>query len=276
MVTADTTPDLIAPVSMPLPDDGSPLLTAKQHQAIALLADGQSVSAAARALGIHRTTIHYWRRTDPAFALALNDADRDSAHHWRSATQARAEKALTALDEVLDNERTPATVRLKAVLHVLNTATSLPAVVDPIEQDLLTRERQKASRQQNREIDRIMADADALHITSFEESQAMSYEREALDCRCSDSSEPESEDNLSDDEECNDLVENAGGRETEQQPCAPAAIHHNSSLFDESDSCRTAGPLLEPKPVRTSKKSRKQRRRERAGRSLPALASSGR
>ncbi|MBY0375443.1 MAG: helix-turn-helix domain-containing protein, partial [Bryobacteraceae bacterium] len=49
------------------------------------LALGQSISAAARLAGVHRSTVYHWNRTDPqvARALAASRADTDAYRHHR-------------------------------------------------------------------------------------------------------------------------------------------------------------------------------------------------
>jgi len=115
-------------------------LTPQQQQIVHLLAAGESITAAAASAGLHRTTIHHWRRTQPHFALALHDAHTSRAEHWRAATQARADLALRTVDQLLADPHVPASVRLKAALHILTTATSTtePEPTSP----LLSRERQ--------------------------------------------------------------------------------------------------------------------------------------
>ena len=101
-------------------------LTVQQLDAIARLAEGQSLTDVAHALGLRRTTIHHWRRTNSDFALALSDAQQDLADTCQHAAQGRATQAWQALDRLLSDDRTPPSIRLKAALYVLTTATSQP------------------------------------------------------------------------------------------------------------------------------------------------------
>jgi transposase-like protein len=57
-----------------------------QAQVVLSLAQGATVTAAARAAGLHRTTVYHWLNTQPAFETAIN--------------QARAEYILTLRDEL--------------------------------------------------------------------------------------------------------------------------------------------------------------------------------
>ncbi len=101
-------------------------LTPKQHQALTLLAEGQSITSVAKTCKVHRTTIHYWKRSSPEFAYTLQDACFENADHWRAASNQRAEAALALIDTILADPKIPATVRLKAALHILNAATAPP------------------------------------------------------------------------------------------------------------------------------------------------------
>lgn len=101
----------------------STTLTPTQSQIIALLASGLSVTAVATQLNLHRTTIHQWKRTNPEFALALQDAKEDAADHHRAHCHQHAKTALDSLVQLLADPKTPASVRLKAALYILNGAT---------------------------------------------------------------------------------------------------------------------------------------------------------
>ena len=98
-----------------------------QLQALSLLAQGQSITKTAQACELHRTTIHTWIRSNPDFADALRDARAENADHWRAEIQKHAESALNAVRALLDDPKTPATVRLKAALHILTLAAQPPA-----------------------------------------------------------------------------------------------------------------------------------------------------
>ena len=48
-----------------------------QAKVVAALAQGRTVSAAARDVGVHRSTIHQWLRDHPEFKAAVNSARRE-------------------------------------------------------------------------------------------------------------------------------------------------------------------------------------------------------
>lgn len=102
-------------------------LTPLQHQIIALLVQGATVSDAAATLGVHRTTIHYWKRHCQDFGDALHDAQEEHAEHIRSHSERYVSLALDTLRDLLEDQATPPTVRLKAALHILTQATHTPA-----------------------------------------------------------------------------------------------------------------------------------------------------
>lgn len=110
-------------------------LTPKQHQALTLLAEGHSITATAKACKLHRTTIHYWKRSSPEFAYTLHDAQIEQGDHWRAASNQRAEASLALIDTFLADPKIPASVRLKAALHILNAATATPKFDHAYEQD---------------------------------------------------------------------------------------------------------------------------------------------
>ena len=121
------------------PLDQSPL-TPQQQDVISRLCAGHTITAAALALGIHRTTIHQWRRTNAQFALALADAQADRVSHWEQQLESRTGAALLALDGLLADERTPATIRFKAIQLVLQTSLRPNPSNPPAEADLRLRD----------------------------------------------------------------------------------------------------------------------------------------
>jgi len=107
----------------------STLFTPEQNDLLARLAAGDSLWTAAQALGLAPATVQHWRRMQPAFALALHDTQSSHADHHRATVAALAPLAFEALEQLVTNPNTPPTVRLKAALHILNTATT------PVPQD---------------------------------------------------------------------------------------------------------------------------------------------
>src|SRR5437762_2107593 len=94
-------------------------LSPAQAQVVAALAQGQTVSAAARVAGVHRTTIHHWVRTTPDFQAAVETAQADHAAEQNDAWRELAALAVNALHDLLQDPTTPPAIRLKTALAVL-------------------------------------------------------------------------------------------------------------------------------------------------------------
>lgn len=91
---------------------------------------GQSVTAAARLAGVHRSTIYHWNRTDAevARALALSRAGCHSSIY--DEVQDLADRALSTIRETIDNPDLSPSLRLRAALAILKSA-SAPAPAPP-------------------------------------------------------------------------------------------------------------------------------------------------
>ncbi len=105
-----------------------------------LLAAGKSVTAAAAAAGLHRSTIHGWLRNDPGFAAAVESARRDFAETLRDKLRDAAVLALDTLTDLLTRPDTPPSVRLRTALAILERPQfprqgwNLPEPVEPAAQ----------------------------------------------------------------------------------------------------------------------------------------------
>ncbi len=107
----------ISSVSTPFNTDG---LTPIQIQVAAALALGRSITAAAEAAGIHRTTIHGWLRASPEFQRAVDLARHDHAAAVADQLHELSSAALATLRDLLTNPQTNDAVRLRAALAVLD------------------------------------------------------------------------------------------------------------------------------------------------------------
>ena len=103
--------------------DLSPL----QHQVIDALSSGASMTGAAAEAGIHRNTILNWRRQNPLFAEVLSSAQYDRTLLIRERAESLVDLAFQTLQSLLSDPQTPASVRLKAALHIINSASTQPA-----------------------------------------------------------------------------------------------------------------------------------------------------
>jgi hypothetical protein len=85
------------------PGDREPReLSPSQARALTSLAEGATVSTAARAAGVDRTTVHRWLRHDYAFQAAHNASRRELRHELgvqlEQAVQASLKTVLAAID----------------------------------------------------------------------------------------------------------------------------------------------------------------------------------
>lgn len=102
-------------------------LSPQQARAVALLAQGYSITHAAADVGVHRTTIHGWLRSVASFQAALKEARKEFAEQLRDDLRDLSDAALDTLRALLAAEDTPPAVRLKAALAVLER----PGFPDP-------------------------------------------------------------------------------------------------------------------------------------------------
>lgn len=98
-------------------------LTPAQIQALAVLALGQSVSDAARAAGVDRTTVHRWLHSDPLFSAEYNAARLEMIHTVQAGVRQLATDAISTLRDLM-GPTSPASVRLRVVELVLSQASS--------------------------------------------------------------------------------------------------------------------------------------------------------
>ena len=94
-------------------------LSPAQAQVIAALAQGRTITDAARDAGLHRTTIHYWFRTEPVFETAVQEAQREYVETLQDGMRDLAARAVETLRNLLDDPNTPPAVRLRTALAVL-------------------------------------------------------------------------------------------------------------------------------------------------------------
>ncbi len=119
-------------------------VSALQARVAAALAQGCSVSAAASAAGVHRTTVHHWQRTSPRFRAAVEQARREFTESLADDMLDLAHSAVRTLQDLLDNPGTPAAIRLKAALSILERPQypkrgwNLPARIEtPAQQEVV-------------------------------------------------------------------------------------------------------------------------------------------
>lgn len=156
--------------------DQEDALSAKQRQALPLLIFGKTISAVAREIGVSRVTLSRWVNQDAKFKAALNRARSEIHAAHADRMRSLSLRAFDVLEELLQPE-TPAYVRLRAALAVIDAAKKLEKDVGLTSAELIER------------LDRItvltfgleMADyADALYAWREREQRALDQERERL------------------------------------------------------------------------------------------------
>lgn len=101
-------------------------VTPKQRRAIEALVIGSSVTAAAKAAGVSRQTVHTWMR-QVGFAEALDLAEAEVRRTAVRRLTAALEKSVTAIMRLID-EAEDESVRLRAALAVAPMLRDLLAV----------------------------------------------------------------------------------------------------------------------------------------------------
>lgn len=108
-------------------------LTPKQLEVLQALSSGQSVTSAADAAAIHRTTIHHWCRTIPEFRAELHAARQARVDAIRDQIHDLASPSLALLQRAIEDETAPAPLRHRAALAILKVAIQpekLPGMKD--------------------------------------------------------------------------------------------------------------------------------------------------
>jgi transposase-like protein len=109
------------------------ILTPEQLIVISALSSGATMTEAAEEAGIHRNTIANWRRNQLPFQHALAEAQYDRALYYREQAEALVDQAFAAINQILADPKTPASVRLKAALALIQLATTPPPPKKQIE-----------------------------------------------------------------------------------------------------------------------------------------------
>jgi hypothetical protein len=105
-------------------DDAEPRVTdlaPAQGRAVAALASGATLAAAAVAAGVSRPTVYAWIDTVPAFTAELNRARAEQHESIRGELRDLATAAVRTLRELVESPATPPAVRLRAALAVLES-----------------------------------------------------------------------------------------------------------------------------------------------------------
>ncbi len=96
-----------------------------QLKIIDALARGSTVAAAASAAGVSRATFYRWHNAQPHFVAAIHEAQADYTRLVRERLNRLSQKAISRLDALLDDPKTPHWVTLKTALAILERPASV-------------------------------------------------------------------------------------------------------------------------------------------------------
>ena len=99
-------------------------LTLSQLQVCKALSSGLSVTAAAAATGIHRTTIHHWCRTIAEFRDTLEAAKQARIDAVRDEMNELAAPSLAILRQIIEDESASPALRIRTALAILKFVTT--------------------------------------------------------------------------------------------------------------------------------------------------------
>jgi transposase-like protein len=102
-----------------------------QQAVLAALVQGATITAAAEASNVHRTTVHYWCRTQPEFRLALQQAKQIHTEAVRDELRQLSADAISVLREIMHSKQAPPSVRLRAALAVIDATAAAEAAPLP-------------------------------------------------------------------------------------------------------------------------------------------------
>ena len=110
----------LATPAVPTSPDPVGALSAAQTKAALTLAYGGTVTAAADAIGVHRSSIYNWFKSDPNFKQAVEEIRRDRYERLNDQMRELEALALTRLRRLLEDDSVPASIQLRAALAILN------------------------------------------------------------------------------------------------------------------------------------------------------------
>lgn len=93
-------------------------LSPSQVKAATLLVSGMSATNVAKEIGVHPSTISVWK-IDPQFESTMNVLLREQRDACKEKLRALGHDALSAIEEIMKNAKTPAKDRLTAALKIV-------------------------------------------------------------------------------------------------------------------------------------------------------------
>ena len=91
-----------------------PQLSAQQLKVLEALVQGATVTDAAKLAGVHRSTVYNWCTDLAGFRAALRHSRTQTVQAIEDGLQSLATLALDTIRHLLESEKTPASIRLKA------------------------------------------------------------------------------------------------------------------------------------------------------------------
>ena len=102
-----------------------PQLSPRQLKALTALAQGSTVTDAAKLAGVHRSTVHNWCTDIAGFTAALRHSRIQTVQAIEDGLQSMATLALDTIRHLLESEKTPPSIRLKAAQSILAAVRDL-------------------------------------------------------------------------------------------------------------------------------------------------------
>jgi hypothetical protein len=113
-------------------------LTPPQCRAVAALAGGATITAAAEAAGVSRPTVYAWLDGAPEFVTELNRARAEARAAIRGELRALATSAVATMRWLVESTDSPPAIRLKAALAVLTAVgADRPELIGPTDPALV-------------------------------------------------------------------------------------------------------------------------------------------
>jgi AcrR family transcriptional regulator len=113
------------PISLPA------TLSPAQMKVVAALAQGASVAEAARAAGVHRSTVYTWLESEPDFVTAVQESRAEFAQYLRAELRQLTTLAISTLRQLLENADTPPALKLRAANAVLQAGVRYQVTEHP-------------------------------------------------------------------------------------------------------------------------------------------------
>jgi uncharacterized protein YchJ/transposase-like protein len=96
----------------------------RKAKVLVATAAGANLHLAARAAGVHRTTLYVWQKEDPEFAAALRNAREARSQEAIEGIHQLHHQALSTLSQTLNDPSVSPALRLRAAIFILNTTTA--------------------------------------------------------------------------------------------------------------------------------------------------------